>query len=375
MTACAPRATRPVAPQADTTRVERVAPGVSYEFRWYASGPWAVHTVTIDPRACVAFRTIKAQGHVVGRARTTAMAARARDSLDLDVLAAINADFFSFVPPGVSEGPQISNGVLLKSEGSHREALEDRRLRLQPVFVIARAGKRHLAHTRSRGSVRAGSRVAPLGGVNVRARADSAFVFDALFGDTTAADTGALKLVVRQGVVARVDTSAGSIGIPRDGLVVTARGAARATLSTIAPGDRVEWTVSFTGLPSNIAELVGGYPMLLLDGKAVHHDEAGLRSAFADRRHPRAAIGWGKEQRIYLVAVDGRRPGYSEGMTLHELGEYLRALGFTHAMNFDGGGSTTLVVGDRIVNTPTDTTGERAVSNALVVHRTRECVF
>jgi hypothetical protein len=36
-------------------------------------------------------------------------------------------------------------------------------------------------------------------------------------------------------------------------------------------------------------------------------------------------------------------------------------------MNFDGGGSTTMVVKDNIVNTPSDGTGEREVGNALLV--------
>ncbi|MGQ0560752.1 MAG: phosphodiester glycosidase family protein, partial [Gemmatimonadota bacterium] len=358
--------------QPDSSRVENVAPGVRYEFDWYAAGPWAVHTLTVDPRACgIAFRTIKAGGGVVGRATTKSMVAHARDSLGLDVLAAINADFFSFEPAGVSEGPQIMNRTLLKSEGSHREAIEDRRLRLQPVFAFTTNGKPLLAHTHVRGSVRAGPRTVPLAGVNVRARADSAFVFTAFWGDTTAADSGALKLTVRNSMIARVDTAAGSVAIPRDGFVVVARGAARTVLAATTVGARAEWKASFAGLPHNVAELVGGYPMLLLNGRAVHHAEPGLRGAFSDRRHPRAAIGWGEDQRIRIVAVDGRRTGYSDGMTLQELGDYLLARGVTEALNFDGGGSATLVIGDRIVNRPTDASGERAVANALVVHRTR----
>lgn len=379
LVACSARAPRPAAPRADTTRVERVAPGVVHEYRWYETGPWAVHTVAIDPRVCgIQFRTVKGQDHVVGRETTSAMAKRTADQLGRRVLTAINADFFSFDPPGVSEGPQISNGTLIKSEGTHREATEDRVVRLRPVFAFTADRKSFLTHTRLRGNVRAHTVTVPLGGVNVRPSAEDAFVFDSFFGDVTAADTGALELVLREiragastaerrGILMAIDTSVESVAIPHDGFVLSAHGSARAALANLAVGDSLSWTAAFDSLPANITEMIGGYPMLLVNGQAVHNQETGLRSPFAERRHPRAAIGFDSAGRIHIVAVDGRQAGYSEGMSLPELGQYLLAHGITNAMNFDGGGSTTLVVADRIVNRPSDAAGERAVSNALVV--------
>lgn len=350
-----------------------------HEYRWYAAGPWAVHTVAIDPRACgVQFRTVKAQDHVVGRETTSAMAKRTADRLGRSVLAAVNADFFSFDPPGVSEGPQISNGTLIKSEGTHREATEDRVVRLRPVFAFTADRKSILTHTRLRGSVHAHTFAIPLGGVNVRPRTEHAFVFDSFYGEVTPADTGALELVLRdirapasaaerRGILMAVDTSVEGVAIPPDGFVLSGRGAARSALTGIAVGDSVRWTAAFDSLPASVTEMIGGYPMLLVNGQSVHNQETGLRSPFAERRHPRAAIGLDAAGRIHIVAVDGRQAGYSEGMSLPELGWYLLAHGITNAMNFDGGGSTTLVVADRIVNRPSDAGGERAVSNALVV--------
>jgi exopolysaccharide biosynthesis protein len=71
--------------------------------------------------------------------------------------------------------------------------------------------------------------------------------------------------------------------------------------------------------------------------------------------------------RIHIVAVDGRQPAHSDGMSLQELGDFMLAHGITDAMNLDGGGSTTLVVRGQIANRPSDTNGERAVANALLV--------
>jgi exopolysaccharide biosynthesis protein len=367
VTACSSGTPRPTPPRPDSVYAAQIASSITHQFHWYAAGPWAVHTLTIDPRTCAAgFRTVKAQNRVVGRETTSDMFRRVALTSATTIFAAVNADFFSFEPPGISEGPQISGGGLLKSEGSHREAIEDRLLRLQPVFAFTRDGKPIIAHTRMRGEVHAGSLALPLAGVNVRTRADSAFVFTPFYGDTTPTDSAALELIAEDGIIVRIDSSAAGVRIPARGFVVAVRGATRDRIRTARTGDAIRWDARFDGM-SNVAEMVGGYPMLLLDGKHVHHNEPGLRSTFADRRHPRAAIARDKQGRVSIVVVDGRREGYSEGMTLQELGAYLLAHGAVDALNLDGGGSTTLVIRGQIVNRPTDANGERPVANALLV--------
>jgi exopolysaccharide biosynthesis protein len=49
----------------------------------------------------------------------------------------------------------------------------------------------------------------------------------------------------------------------------------------------------------------------------------------------------------------------------------MKELGAWDALNFDGGGSTTLVIGDKVVNVPSDQTGERAVGSALFIVQRR----
>ncbi len=361
---CAARAPELQPPRPDSTYGTQLARGVTHQYRWYAAGPWAVHTVTVQPGACVAFRSAKANERNVGRERTSAIAQRY--AANSRVVAAINADFFSFEPPGISEGPQVANSVLLKSEGHHREALEDRHLRLQPVFAIRQNGKPAVTFTRFDGVVRLGDQTFPLAGVNVRARNDSAFVFTPFYGTTTPVDSSALELIVRNGMVAGADSLAEGVAIPDSGMVIVLKGAARASLVSFHPRAGAAWVGELAGL-ERAREVVGGYPMLLQKSHAVHHDEAGLRPTFSDRRHPRAAIGIDRKGAVHIVAVDGRQPGHSDGMTLQELGDFLLAHGITDAMNLDGGGSTTLVVAGHIVNRPSDASGERAVSNALLL--------
>jgi len=62
-------------------------------------------------------------------------------------------------------------------------------------------------------------------------------------------------------------------------------------------------------------------------------------------RHPRSAVGISRNLRyLYLVAIDGRQSGYSEGTTTAETAEWMRKLGAYNALNLDGGGSTALVI-------------------------------
>ena len=84
-------------------------------------------------------------------------------------------------------------------------------------------------------------------------------------------------------------------------------------------------------------------------------------------KNPRTAVGITATGGIILMVVDGRSSG-SNGLTLYQLGKELKALGAVNAVNLDGGGSTTMwIKGMGVVNHPTDSTGERPVSNAIVI--------
>lgn len=80
---------------------------------------------------------------------------------------------------------------------------------------------------------------------------------------------------------------------------------------------------------------------IVVDGK-LSDDAAEPRHAAA--RHPRTAAGVADDGRtLYLVVVDGRQPGHSLGATISELAQLMIELGCEHAINLDGGGSSTMV--------------------------------
>ncbi len=107
--------------------------------------------------------------------------------------------------------------------------------------------------------------------------------------------------------------------------------------------------ISFERPVGGIYNALSGNAWLVRRGKA-----AALE---AGEPAPRTAAGLSKNGRyLYLVVVDGRQPGYSEGLTLPELAALLVELGAATAINLDGGGSSTLAragrLGPAVLNSP-----------------------
>ena len=67
-------------------------------------------------------------------------------------------------------------------------------------------------------------------------------------------------------------------------------------------------------------------------------------------RHPRTIFGFNKKYYFFLV-VDGRTRK-SVGLYLEECGDLVQQLGFTNAINMDGGASSTLIAGNCLINHP-----------------------
>lgn len=142
----------------------------------------------------------------------------------------------------------------------------------------------------------------------------------------------------------------------------------------VLEGDTVLWVGWPVSLERSDGEtqVLGGFPLLLREGRWVGDLEVGGLPGFAAARHPRTAVGFDPAGgRLWVVVVDGRQAGYSEGMTLPELAALLEAVGAREAINLDGGGSSIMVVRGVALSRPSDAAGERPVANALAVVRDR----
>lgn len=117
--------------------------------------------------------------------------------------------------------------------------------------------------------------------------------------------------------------------------------------------------------PAGTQEALAGHALVLSQGQPVT-----LKS---DKLEPRSLVGTDQEGKtLWLLVVDGRQDGYSEGISLPELALLTQELGMTTALNLDGGGSSTLASArwgyPELLNSPIHTRipmRERPVANHL----------
>lgn len=123
---------------------------------------------------------------------------------------------------------------------------------------------------------------------------------------------------------------------------------------------------SMNALNGKVYNAISGYKLLIWNGDIVD----GLGSDL----DPRTAVGLNRAgNKLVIVVVDGRQPGYSEGVSEAELAAILLERRVHSAMNMDGGGSSTLVIeGDNgepeVLNSPVHQGrpgNERPVGNHL----------
>lgn len=124
---------------------------------------------------------------------------------------------------------------------------------------------------------------------------------------------------------------------------------------------------SLSGFPAGPMLIEQGQRRPLLAREPRQQPDATGVARYFREAAPRTAMGLDPAgQRAWLVVVDGRQGGYSEGITLPELVRMFEALGATDAINLDGGGSSTLVLSGQIANSPIHTAipgRERPVAN------------
>jgi hypothetical protein len=353
-----------------------VAPGVRWTSIVREGGPWRVNVLMID-RSELAGRVggILSNERVAGLERPSSMARRA------SAVAGVNGGFFA--ADGDPVGALAIDGRIISEPVNGRSAL------LVPTDPSARA---RVAALRFSGSVAAGATRRLIDGIDRRRgsipacggrggdrptqRPDSGLtctdpselvLFDSRYGSRRPAN--GIEALVRAGVVERVGRP-GARRIPADSYVLSGSGDAADFLrASLGPGSPTQLDL---GLGDGHSLVTGGGPRLLVRGRiAVAASAEGFAPlsapGFVASRHPRTLAGVRRDGTILLVTVDGRRPGWSAGVTLPEAARVMRSLGARNALNLDGGGSTGMVVRGELVSRPSDPSGERAVSDGIFV--------
>jgi hypothetical protein len=115
---------------------------------------------------------------------------------------------------------------------------------------------------------------------------------------------------------------------------------------------------------------VGGGPVLVHNGAIrVTNMEEGLFIGSENALNPRSAIGYTRDGRVIILAVQGRTPGKAAGATLPQEAKILLDLGCYEALNLDGGGSSCLLVNGKETIHPSDKEGERPVPAIFMIKK------
>jgi exopolysaccharide biosynthesis protein len=145
------------------------------------------------------------------------------------------------------------------------------------------------------------------------------------------------------------------------------------------PGDQIE-VIPASDPPyttpeewSELENIVGGTPVLVRQSSLIEDfsPEQTIRS-FLVRKHPRTAVGIRSNGDWVFVVVDSCFYGLIGGMAMKQLSQLMLNLGCVEALNLDGGGSSTMVVGGRVMNKACGKIKENgkyveAVSDAILI--------
>lgn len=344
---------------------ERTAlmPGVTYDrgVQFTPHGPVAIHVI-VGPRptGLYALRPTLSNETIQGTERVTAMQRRLSAGA---TMVGVNGDFFA--DSGRPSGVLMRDGVVESPPYGDRSSVG-----------VAAEGTLDVRRVEFFGTWGGLGQRRTLNDLNQLPGANGVSLFTPSYGPATPVQPGTTEAVIFPFPPATANTDlsgpviqiAGSGGtpIPQGGAVLVARGTAAQRLAEEAPvGTNVALRLIFRPEWTGVAQAVGGGPVLVRQGGPVFRAQEAFTSSQLSPRAPRTGVGQLSDGRVLLVVTDGRRPGYSVGMTNFELAQTLVRLGAVTGSALDGGGSTTLAFDGQLLNRPSDSSGERPTSTAL----------
>ncbi len=343
-------------------RSEKLASGVTYTFSQdeFNGKQIQSYVVSVEPDAKYELVPFSAAGAYNGRGSLAKQATLRK------MPAAINASYFD--TDGWVIGNVKNNGAMMAMDSTPRSGYARmsadavmRQTRYQAdkdaqyiIKDIGYTGTLTLANGKS----------LAIKGMNRARIAQDLVLFNSFYAPSTKTNEFGREIKIKNGRVTAVSTK-GNMTIEPGSYVISGHGANADALASVRVGDKVSLAESLGNQIADGAEtVVSGGPLLVENGKVnVRSSAEKMAGDIAYGRAPRTAVGLKKDGTLLLVVVDGRN-SQSGGFTLAELAQYMLRLGATDAVNFDGGGSSEMVVNGRVVNKPSDGR-ERLVSIGL----------
>jgi hypothetical protein len=354
-----------LAPSAAAGTVQ-LMPGVTYQrkLEWTAAGPVVTYVIKAPkPGGLYSLTPLLSNNAITGRETVSSMERRVSGQM---TTIGVNGDFFNW-NGGWPSGLLMQGGVLEHHPAQNRSAVG-----------IDSGGTLHVDREPFSASWRdAASLDHPIAAVNEPPRANATALFTPVWGDSTPALKGtqvtlepfpaARPFADLAGTVTRIVTDS-PVPIPRDGAVLVGRGtAAQDLLNSTTVGGPLGVHLALSRDWSSVTDAVGGGPALVRDGKPIARSGESLTAVQLYGRDPRTSIGQRPDGSLVIVAADGRRRGWSVGISNWDLALALVRYGCVSGFALDSGGSTTVAFDGHVLNRPSDPTGERPVGEALVV--------
>lgn len=351
--------------------IRKVADGIVF-YRHNLDGPYQINLLEVNMRdrsnRLVAWRS--------GGLVSTTEQLKDADSKGKKALAGINADFFNFQST-LPIGNQVTDGIWVHGITSRRAHVlidSDHKLIFMPVSFM--------------GSITDKSgNTASITGVNRHRANNQSMIYNDHYGwgnsrnDSSGVELS-IQLIEGQNWVAgntlkvRVVEKSNEVHQrgSHDHLISVGREhSSYSFYRNVSVSDTLELFLGFTNARlQGINQVIGGGGIILRDSKNVSRESVEyerIAESFLTTKHPRTVVATNQSgTKLWLIAIDGRQ-SVSIGMNFDDMADYLLKLGASDAINLDGGGSTTLVIGSEVVNSPSDPTGERAVANILFIEK------
>ncbi|WP_255156069.1 phosphodiester glycosidase family protein [Ferruginibacter sp. HRS2-29] len=115
---------------------------------------------------------------------------------------------------------------------------------------------------------------------------------------------------------------------------------------------------------------VGGGPVLVQNGKVeiANEQENKFTGKAINDKHPRTLMGYTADNKLIIMAIQGRFPNIAEGATLTQEAQLMVDLGCKEALNLDGGGSSCMLINGKETIVPSDKMGtQRAVPAVFII--------
>jgi len=350
-------------PGSDPASEQEAEPGIFYKNDRFPEVPWSIHIVKVERnRPEFDFVTTKAKDTVLGLGTLTEQIKSIPPDAGTPTVA-INGDFYKTEReryPGDPRGLLIVRGELVSSPID------------RACMWLDSDGNPRITNVISRFAATLPGGESLTMGLNEDPSGFQAMLFTPRLGPATGTSNRVDLVLEREGegswLPLRIGAEykarireikfGGNAMLATNIMVLSVNTQVMTRTPKLQAGATVKLSTATVPSLTGVRTAIGGGPALLRDGKVVpikRSSRPGMPVAYAERslfeRHPRSAVAW-NDKYFYFIEVDGRQKGLSMGMTLEELSNYMLKMGCTDALNLDGGGSSTLWLKGKVMNSP-----------------------